>query len=292
MSGVPLTFEQWLQSLIPPPSVSSGSSNAINIADFGLTTTGDNTPALHAALDACVAQGKRIIEFPCGTFGFDTAPRPINGIMLRGQGLTSTYLVRKYSGNFLNFGGGFLGGGGCSDMGVLAGAGTSGGYGIYCPGQTAVGSNDWGIFKHLYISSAGGTWAVPFMIDGQLRSSPQGTRDLRILGVDCFAGTSAGMWIANGVGVTLDSVGTYPAGGTNGDLVIGSGSTVINMSNMNIQGTLNLSNCSKIAFTGHMNNFSAASTASGVFANGTRSASGTYSNAMVGGSCVMNLVPV
>jgi hypothetical protein len=283
------TGAQGPQGIQGPPG--SGSSSAINIMDCGGTTSGDNTTALNTALAACVTLGKRAIEFPCGQFSFSSQPNAINGIRLIGQGKTSTYLVRNYPGNFLKFAGGVLGGGGTRDISVLAASGTSGGYGIHQFGNTTE-TCDFATFENGLISGNGGTFAVPLMIDGVARTSPQGVRDIRVRNFDVFAGTSAAIWIANGVGIYLESVGTYPAGGTNGDVVIGSGSTVINMSGMNIQGSLTMSSCSKICFQGHTISFVAASTASGVFVNGTRFSAGTYSNSMAGGTYVINMVPI
>lgn len=288
-----LQGEQGLQGPQGPagPAGSGGSSEIVDIMDFGGSLSGDNTAALNAALAHCIANQKTKIGFQKGFYRFNSAPNAIDGITLIGQGKTATYLVRDYSGNFLNFGGGFTGGGGAKDMGILAGAGTSGGYGLHLKGQDGVGSADWCTLEHLYISSNGGTFAVPIMIDGAGRTTPQGVRSVRIVNCDVFAGTAAAIWVANGVATFMDSVGTYPAGGTNGNVVIGTGSTIVSMSNMNIQGTLNLSDCLKITFQGHTISFIAASSASGVFCNGTRSNSGTYSNGMAGGTFVINMVP-
>lgn len=279
-SGFDGTVTEWLQSLVGPKGdkgdkgengqSGSVSSNALSILDFGGTTSGDNTPALNAALAECEASGRRVIEFPAGMFSFSSQPNAINGIRIIGQGKTASYLVRNYSGNFLTFAGGTRGGGGVENIGVLAGTGTSGGYGLYLVGNSTA-TPDYSLLNNLYVSSAGGTFAVPLMIDGQARTSPQGVRDIRIQNSDFFAGTSAAIWIANGVGIYLDSVGTYPAGGTNGDIQVGSGSAIISMSNMNVQGTLVLGAVSQLNFSGHLIDFNSTSAANKCFVIGTRS---------------------
>jgi hypothetical protein len=252
---------------IQGPSGSGGMG--VSIMDFGGTLTGDNTPALNAALAACASNNKRVIEFPSGFFSFLSPPNPINGIVLAGQNKTGTYLVRDYSGNFLNFSGGTLGGGGLEDLGVLAGAGTSGGYGIYYYGSS-IDAPDYGTVRNLYVSSNGGTFAVPLMIDGQERLSPQGVRNIRITDSDFFAGTSASIWIANGVGVYLDNIGAYPAGGSSGDVQVTSGSTLVSMTNMNIQGVLHIASSSRVTVSGHMTGLSISSNSSKCFVIGTK----------------------
>lgn len=284
------TQTEWVASL-QGVTGTGGYCPGIDINDHGGTLTGDNTPALNAALTAAAAAGKSTICFHKGKYYFNSAPDQINGITLQGEGKTATYLVRSYSGNFLMFAGGTLGGGGLRDISVLAGAGTSGGYGIYLYANSSV-TPDLATIERGLVSSDGGTFGVPLFIDGTARTSPQGVRGVRITNFDFFAGTSAAVWVANGVAVFMDNIGTYPAGGTNGDIQITSGSTIVSMSNMNIQGKLILDNCLKITFQGHMISFQASGSASGVFVNGTRSSTGTYSNSMPGGTYVINMVPI
>jgi hypothetical protein len=155
------------------PGTSGSGGLGVSIMDFGGTLSGDNTPALNAALAHCVTNNKRIITFPEGFFGFSSQPNPINGIRIVGQGKTATYLVRNYSGNFLLFSGGTLGGGGLEDIGVLAGSGTSGGNAIHLV-ATPTETPDLSTFEKILVSSDGGTFAFPFLLDGNLRTSPQG----------------------------------------------------------------------------------------------------------------------
>lgn len=265
----------------------SGSSQSINIMDYGGTTSGDNTPALNAALAACVTLGKRSIEFPAGFFSFQSQPNLINGIKLIGQSKTGTYLVRDYSGNFLNFGGGFLADAGVKHMGVLAGAGTSGGYALHLPGQDGVGSADWATFEDIYLSSNGGTFDVGLLLDGQLRTTPQGVRSVRIKDCDFFAATVSAIQVHNGVALFMDNVGTYPAGGTNGDVIVSSGSTIVCMENMNIQGNLIISNSQKVTFNGHLIGLNISANASKCFITGTKGG-GTITQSS--GSSYANLV--
>lgn len=284
-----LQGEQGLQGPQGPqgpvgPSGSGGSSDIVDIMDFGGSLSGDNTAALNAALAHCIANQKTKIGFQKGFYRFNSAPNSIDGITLIGQGKTATYLVRDYSGNFLNFGGGFTGGGGAKDMGILAGAGTSGGYAIYAYGQDGVGAADWSTFDSLYVSSNGGTFAFGFVLDGNLRTSPQGVRSVRVTNCDFFAGTSGAMNIYNGVAFFADNVGCYPAAGSSGDVYIGGGSTlalksnILTLSNFNIHGTLNISNSLKGTFSGHVINFAGVSSASQWFVTGTKA--GSVSNGL------------
>jgi hypothetical protein len=283
LDGFNGTVTEWLESLVGAPGT-GGSGDILDIMDFGGSLTGDNTAAFNLALAACVANNKTKIGFHKGFYRFNSAPDAIDGVTLVGQGKTASYLVRDYSGNFLNFGGGFLGGGGAKDMGILAGAGTSGGYAIHAYGQDGVGAADWATFDGLYVSSYGGTFGFGFVLDGNLRTTPQGVRSVRLLNSDFFAGTSGAMNIYNGVAFFADNVGTYPAGGTNGDVYIGGGSALTQKSNIlcldnfNIQGTLNISNSLKGTFSGHVINFIGASSASQWFVNGTKS--GSVSNGL------------
>jgi hypothetical protein len=283
MAQVPVLLSIDDEMLIPGPQGDegprgpSGIGDSLDIMEYGGTTTGDNTAALNEALADCVTLGKRMISFPAGMFGFSSQPSAIDGIRIVGQGKTATYLVRNYSGNFLKFGGGLLGGSGLEDLGVLAGSGTSGGYGIHLVGSSTE-TPDFSTFKSLLVSSGGGTFAFPFLLDGSLRTSPQGVRNVRVSNSDFFAGTSGAAQIYNGVAVYMDAVGCYPAGGTSGTLYVQGGSTIICMTNMNVVGELNLQSLSRLTFSGHVSSFYGASSASQCFVIGTKS--GSVSNSM------------
>lgn len=276
---------EWLESLKAPQGT-GGSSQAINIMDFGGTLTGDNTPALNASLAACVTQGKRVIEFPAGYFRFNSQPALINGIRIIGQGTTATYLVREYSGDFLRFGGGTLGAGALENVGILAGAGTTGGSGVLLT-VTASDRPDWASLRNVKITAdgtGGGTFSNGILLDGSQPVSPQGVRSVRISAVDVFACTQAAINVYNGVAIFMDNVGTYPAAGLTGDVYIGGGaaanlrSTLVCMNNMNIQGALHLLNCSKVTFSGHVIGFNGANTADKCYVTGTKDGGAVTNN--------------
>lgn len=235
--------------------------------------SGDNKAAFDEFLADAVAAGVKRVRIGSGRFEFASKPTIPASMWLDGEGSRVTQLVRAYSGDFIEFGAAAGFGGGLQGVSLQAGAGTSGGGGLLVK-AAAAHSPDYAAFSDLVITNdqqgGGGTWAFPLVVDGSLRSSPQGVRDLHFNNVNLFAGTSGALSVVNGVGVNFIGLGTYPAGGTSGNVYVNGGSNTVNFFGANVQGELNLSNLQKLIFFGHLISMNTAGTASKCYIVGSQ----------------------
>lgn len=233
------------------------------------SVTGDNTTAFNAFLAAAVTAGEKTVSLKAETISFDSKPTIPAGIRIIGHSSSETVLVRNYSGDFIEFGAGFNGG--MARLALFAAAGTTGGVGLLLK-ATASTSCDYASFEDLVITGAG-SYDYPLKVDGSLRTSPQGIRDLEFRNINLFAGTIAALYIINGVGINFFGLGAYPAGGTSGNVYIGGGSNTVNLYGANVQGELNLTSLQKLVFSGHIISLNSAGTASKCHISGTVSGS-------------------
>lgn len=209
---------------------------------------GDSTPRFNAAIAECIATGIRLIRFDRGMHRFDSKPSDItHSIKLAGDGASISSLVRNFNGDFIRFTGSQGFGGGMNDLSIYAAAGTSGGVGLTLYGD-ANASPDYSSFENIVITGAG-TYTYSMRVNGLNRPAPQGVRDVRFRGIDLFCGTFGAALIDNAVGLFIDQLGAFPAGGSSGNVYIQGGSNSVFLRG-NIQGDLVISQATRVRFDG------------------------------------------
>lgn len=269
------------------------SSRVINIRDYAsLVVGGDWTPAFNAALAAAATSGTRTIYFPYivsdnnGNYNFNTKPNVIgNGITLMGEN-PRQFLVRNYApsgtaataqSSFLVWdGSGYANsdpnqnkGGGMINLGVGAGNGTSTGCAIFITGADTNNRPGYMMFSNVTISvplGSNGTWSFGVLLKGQgiTTSGSQGMRDITFLGLYIFRCTGDPMQITNGVHIYIHGLLVSDGGAGNSDPTVrvnGGGTTLSNstqvvMNNLDIEGTLAFSDCSRVVAAGYVNRIS------------------------------------
>ena len=269
------------------------SSRVINIRDYAsLVVGGDWTPAFNAALAAAATSGTRTIYFPYivsdnnGNYNFNTKPNVIgNGITLMGEN-PRQFLVRNYApsgtastaqSSFLVWdGSGYANsdpnqnkGGGMINLGVGAGNGTSTGSAIFITGADTNNRPGYMMFSNVTISvplGSNGTWSFGVQLKGQgiTTSGSQGMRDITFLGLYIFRCTSDPMQITNGVHIYIHGLLVSDGGAGNSDPTVrvnGGGTTLSNstqvvMNNLDIEGTLAFTDCSRVVAAGYVNRIS------------------------------------
>jgi hypothetical protein len=277
MIQVPVYIDIPEEQLIPGPQGIQGDPGAdgINSSAWKYTSVpGDNKAAFQAFIADAVAAGVKSVSIGAEWIEFHSKPDIPAGMRITGENSSESALVRCYSGDFIQFSSGFNGG--LHKLAIYAASGTSGGAGLLLR-ATASLSPDYSSFSDLVITGAG-TWAWPLFIDGTQRASPQGVRDLDFRNINLFCGTLGALQIANGVGVTFTGLGAYPAGGSSGNVYIGSGSNTVNLIAANVQGELNLVNLQKLVFSGHLISLNSAGSASKCHISGTHGGGAIVNN--------------
>jgi hypothetical protein len=261
------------------------------VADAALESAlsgGDWTPAFNAALAAAATSGTRTIYFPYivsdnnGNYNFNTKPNVIgNGITLMGEN-PRQFLVRNYApsgaaataqSSFLVWdGSGYANsdpnqnkGGGMINLGVGAGNGTSTGCAIFITGADTNNRPGYMMFSNVVISG-NGTWSFGVLLKGQdiTTSGSQGMRDITFLGLYIFRCTGDPVQITNGVHIHIHGLTVSDGGAGNSDPTVrvsGGGTTLSNstqvvMNNLDIEGTLAFSDCSRVVAAGYVNRIS------------------------------------
>lgn len=122
-------FDPPAQGQSPPPAPPPPAIRAET-----LPTTGNFTPAFDAEITRlCATQNDRILDLTAGRYEFQTPPRPIPcAIVLQGQGIGATYIVRTFSGaNLFEWSRGTdHGGGGIKDASIASAQNATGGAAI------------------------------------------------------------------------------------------------------------------------------------------------------------------
>lgn len=186
-----------------------------------MTTLGQVTVALPPSNSIWPARDC-IIEFPAGTFSLKSPLPKLPQIVLRGQSKLSTIFVKRFHGGIFFQQDGTLGNGLIIErMSVLTDPLYRPGYFCYLrglPGSPYQPDNFQ--LKDLYISQyggitgdsppGGGLWQHGIIVDGITRTHPQGVRIGLVENCEIFNCQYTGVWIRNGVGITMRGGGLFP----------------------------------------------------------------------------------
>lgn len=140
----------------------------------------DSRPAFDAAIDQLCSplSRDRIMHIVTGVFRFATQPKPIAcALTIVGQGKGATRLIRGFSNSyFLMWTRGLdQSGGGLRDIQIEAGAGTTGGIGVYIQAFADTDPNTNSLNRHSFIidnvligreASANTSWSEAIYLDG------------------------------------------------------------------------------------------------------------------------------
>lgn len=242
-------------------TVQEKADESLSILDFGADPTGtsSSTAAFNAAIAAAVANGRRRLYFPKGTYRFATRPDAItNGLILEGDGLNQTLLLRDYSQTggpsegFIRFASGTSStsnGSELRSMAIESNAGTSGGSLISIISSTTYAVSAI-LLEDLWLTTMGSnTHETVIYVDGTGKTSaPTGARDHVFRGVRVFGATGYSVVLLGVQGLSWVGGGIYAAGGTgaaSGGIQIGGTTTVpsVNITlNFETMAYLNISN--------------------------------------------------
>jgi hypothetical protein len=243
-------------------TVQDKADEALSILDFGGDPTGtaSSTAAFNAAIAAAIADGRRRVYFPQGAYRFATRPDAItDGVILEGDGLNQTLLLRDYSQTggpsegFIRFSASSatVGSNGSElrSMAIESNTGTSGGslISIISTSSYAVSAI---LLEDLWLTTKGSdTHETVIYVDGTAKTSaPTGSRDHVFRGVRAFGATGYSAVLLGAQGLNWVGGGLYAAGGTgaaSGGVQIGGTSAVpsVNVTlNVETMAYLNLSN--------------------------------------------------
>jgi len=258
--------DQGIQGPQGPPG--SSAANGPNILDYAGATTGNAQDALNAALADCISGGYRKITVPVGWFDMSAAPNPItHGVRLVGENPSQSVLRKTYNGDGLVFNGSGGMGGGVSNMAIYAGTGTTSGSALKLVASSTE-SPDYCWHENVVITGAG-SWQYGLLVDGIARSSPAGLRDTHFKNLNIFACTSAPAYLRKAIGAVFNGLGCFPAGGANGNLYVADGSDSVMIHGGNINGEMNLVNCSRVVFSGAIGSLNTAASAVKCHISGT-----------------------
>lgn len=274
-----------------------GVNSYINIRDYqALVSGGSWTAAFNQALVDAAASKTRTIYFPYdvtdnnGNYDFNTKPNVMGiGITLVGEN-SRQFLVRNYApsgtaataaSSFLVWdGSGYVSdpnqnkGGGMVNIGVGAGNGTTLGTAILVTGTNTDSRPGYMDFRNVVISvpnGSTGTWQHGFFIQGQsvTTSGSQGMRDIFAHALYVFRCTDEPFRITNGVHISIHGLTISDGGAGNPNPTVrvnGAGSATSNstqcfLNNLDIEGTLALTECSYVVAMGYANVISTTLTA-------------------------------
>lgn len=236
-------------------------TNTLYGTDYGIVADGvtDNTTAFNSFMAACKA-GQYKGELPKGVIVFLSKPNDIDFPWdLRGHGLNSTILIRKYDEatpekGLVNV----VGASGVTicDMAIESALGQTGGCMVSVTSTSSFASS--GItLENLWLSTFGSnTQVYTLYFDGSSKTSaPAGVRDVSLKNVHVFGSTSYSVVLKSVIGFSWFGGGVYPAGGstslTGGFQISGITSVKSQFVNINIVtcGGLNLTNCLNVSLT-------------------------------------------
>lgn len=192
-------------------------------------------------------------------------PPPLYRVHLEGDDKLGATVRKQYPGGVLFDlrGPDDYSGGGLHNFAVPKDTGSAGSYIIYYKG--ASGNCSGIILEHLYLNQGGDVSQAPFQsihIDAAARLSPQGFREAMMSNIVCFGTVGANCFIAGAVGLSMEKVGTYPAGGGdagNADFYLQGGdgwqSCECSMSNCQISGALRVGDVKSSRFEGTFGSF-------------------------------------
>ena len=208
----------------------------LELEDYGGAADGttDNTTALNNAAAALAAAGTRTIRLRAGIYRFASKPSDFStGVIIEGQGMSSTYVLRDFSGGsseegFLVWANSGSNGGGIQGCNIYAGNGTSSG--VLVKFYTSGSVTGYQFISECALTYTGtGTYTHCAFADGALNttSGSQGIRDIRIRGSYLFkgaSGSSSGRFVN---ATNLSVTGTW----ANGTLTVTGGGTALSNTN-------------------------------------------------------------
>jgi len=223
--------------------IGAGPGSGLYAADYSVTpASGDITSAFNTMVAAARSLGEIILYFPNGKYQFDSKPSDLGGLILLGEGNSSTNFLCNYNPasnteGFLEFTTGK--GGGLRDLGVLASATTARGAAIKIGESSGGGATDgdYTFLQNINITEnvSTGLWYDGVHLDGTQTTG--GIRDVFMLDVDIFACSHASVYAYRAISCRLHSVQGFPAGGTVAKFIF-TGASTLQSTNCTLLGCL------------------------------------------------------
>lgn len=180
----------------------------------------------------------KTLDIPAGNCVFRSRPVPLRlGVSIRGQGKSTTVLIRAYSAvndGFITI---YNQGSTIRDLTIFAAPGTHGGIGLYIESSDAAKGGNHEI-QNVWVTG-GGTWYIPMMAYGEISTTPPaGVRAILMNNVNLFNGT---VWLL----VWWDCIacewiggGAYQGAGSTSNIAVGGTRSEKNVINANISGAV------------------------------------------------------
>lgn len=234
----------------------------LNAAEEGvLPSNGDVTTLFNTMIAKANSGAYKFIYFPTGRYQFDSRPDDVGGLILIGEGNSTTGFLCNYQPStntegFISFT--TAKGGGMRDLHLVASVNTTRGSAILI-GEAAGGGatdGDFTFLSGINITEevSGGLWYDGIHLDGTQTTG--GIRDVFIEDVDIFACSNASIYGFRAIGAHLFGVQCFVAGGTAFEIALtGDGTGSSTMCNIvGCTGNLNLGFISASMFTGGRHN--------------------------------------